>query len=581
MAGCSDRPSARDTEVQDFLRMYGDVFQRMDAAAKEAEWQAAVDGTEENIGQSIGARRAMAAFSGSRYVIENSRRFLRLKDSLTNIEFRQLDKILLNAAESPATIPDIVQARIRSEAHLGSALDSLPVCLQRSGGKCLKPLTFEEVAQKLLVSRELTERRRIWEAAHEGDLGLKKGLAEVRDLRNRVARELGYSSYFHLRIADYGVTVPQMMQLMDKMLVETEDLYRKLHLYARARLAQRYSQPMPEQIPVHWLPSLWGQSWPGLAESSDMDGELKARSREWIVRQAERFYTSIGFDELPRSYWEKSDLYALPAGSTRAKEAGASTWHIDGDKDVRTLMHVSPSFAWFEASHRELGRAYYLLACSRDDIPVVLREGASRAFYEAVGELAAIAARQEPYLRQVGLLKTGRQMDQNEWLLSQALDSAVVMLPWSAGVATHFEYDLYEGKLPVDKFNQRWWALAGRYQAIRPPSPRGEEYCDACLVEEFVKNPARDCDRALASLIAYQLHDYIARKILKQDPHDCNYYGNKQVGAWLWGALSLGATKDWRQVIREKTGEDLSSRALLDYFRPLLNYQERTNAAGR
>jgi peptidyl-dipeptidase A len=82
-------------------------------------------------------------------------------------------------------------------------------------------------------------------------------------------------------------------------------------------------------------------------------------------------------------------------------------------------------------------------------------------------------------------------------------------------------------------------------------------------------------------LIKYQLHDYIASKILKQDPHDCNYYGNKEVGKWLSEILSLGATRDWRQVIREKTGEDLSSRALLDYFRPLQEYLEKENAAKR
>ena len=43
----------------------------------------------------------------------------------------------------------------------------------------------------------------------------------------------------------------------------------------------------------------------------------------------------------------------------------------------------------------------------------------------------------------------------------------------------------------------------------------------------------------------------------------------KQKDMWLGEILSLGATRDWRQVIREKTGEDLSSRAMLDYFKAL------------
>lgn len=81
----------------------------------------------------------------------------------------------------------------------------------------------------------------------------------------------------------------------------------------------------------------------------------------------------------------------------------------------------------------------------------------------------------------------------------------------------------------------------------------------------------------MAYLIKFQLHDYIARKILKQDPHNCNYYGNKEVGRWLWSILSLGATQDWRHLIREKTGEDINSRAMLEYFKPLVQYLEKEN----
>jgi peptidyl-dipeptidase A len=575
LTGCAGGGSVQKSEVQEFLKMYDEVSQRVGTVAAEAEWQAATDVTDEHTGQRIGAQRAAAAFTGSRYVIEDSRRFLRLKDSLSDLEFRQLDKILLNAAESPATIPDVVRARIEAEARLDAVLDSFTFCLEERGGKCVKPVTAEDIDQKLLASRDLAERRRIWEVSKQDGAPLKKGLVEVRDLRNRVATELGYSSYFHLQVADYGMTVPEMMQLLDKMLVDTEPLYRQLHLYARRRLAERYRQPVPEEIPAHWLPNRWGQEWPGLAESANLDPLFKGRPPEWIVQQAEQFYTSMGFPALPRSFWTKSDLYALPPGATRKKNTHASAWHIDSDQDVRSLMNVVPNFRWFETSHHELGHIYYYLAYSNPRVPVVLREGANRAFHEAVGDLISIAARQEPYLRQIGILPADRKIDRTEWLLNEALDSAVVFLPFSAGVMSHFEHDLYEGKLPADKFNRRWWDLVERYQAIRPPAPRGEEYCDACTKTHIIDDPAQYYDYALASLIKYQLHDYIARKILKQDPHDCNYYGNKDVGKWLSEILSLGATRDWRQVIREKTGEDLSSRALLEYFRPLQEYLQK------
>ena len=42
--------------------------------------------------------------------------------------------------------------------------------------------------------------------------------------------------------------------------------------------------------------------------------------------------------------------------------------------------------------------------------------------------------------------------------------------------------------------------------------------------------------------------------------------------------MSVGATRPWRQLLRERTGEDLSSRAMLDYFRPLTGYLAKENA---
>ena len=49
------------------------------------------------------------------------------------------------------------------------------------------------------------------------------------------------------------------------------------------------------------------------------------------------------------------------------------------------------------------------------------------------------------------------------------------------------------------------------------------------------------------------------------------------MGLYLHSILELGATRDWAQVMREATGEDLSSAALLDYFNPLLIWLQEQN----
>jgi peptidyl-dipeptidase A len=39
----------------------------------------------------------------------------------------------------------------------------------------------------------------VWKASKESGMALKPGLLKLRDLRNRVAQEMGYSSFFGLR----------------------------------------------------------------------------------------------------------------------------------------------------------------------------------------------------------------------------------------------------------------------------------------------------------------------------------------------------------------------------------------------
>ena len=41
------------------------------------------------------------------------------------------------------------------------------------------------------------------------------------------------------------------------------------------------------------------------------------------------------------------------------------------------------------------------------------------------------------------------------------------------------------------------------------------------------------------------------------------------MGDFLRSILSLGATRPWRDVIKQATGEPLSTRAVIEYFRPL------------
>jgi peptidyl-dipeptidase A len=560
-----------------FLQMYDALGQKLYTAASEADWKASTDVSETHTGERIGAEQAMAAFSGSRYVIEHARSLLDQRTQLDDLTVRQLDRVLLSAAEYPGTIPEIVAARVEQEAKQSAILDGFEFCADRRGEKCVKTITPNEIDNILVESRNDAERRKIWEVSKQSGPALKPGLIELRRLRNETAKEMGYSSFFGLQVADYGMTVDEMMKMMEGFNRDLKPLYEQVHGWAKYKLAERYKQPVPKRIPAQWIGNRWAQAWPGLTESVDLDALFKDKSPQWIVEQAERFYTSLGMPELPESFWQKSDLYQLPPGATRKKNTHASAWHIDLDQDVRSLMSVEPNFRWFQTAHHELGHIYYFMAYTRPEVPLMLREGANRAFHEAVGDLIGIAAHQPAYLKEIGILDKNAKIDEVQWLLDEALDEAVVFIPFSAGTMSFWEHDLYEEDLSPDEFNKRWWDYAGRFQGIEPPSPRGEEFCDACTKTHISDDPAQYYDYAMAFVIKYQLHTYIAKNILKQDPRNCNYYGNKQIGEFLSDILRLGATRDWREVIREKTGEEISTRAMLEYFSPLMDYLKKQN----
>lgn len=575
-------------EAERFLAVYNSIYQRLYTVDAEAAWASSTDVSEAHEAARTGADQVYAAFVGAPEVIRETRSLLARKDELEPVQVLQLQKILLAAGGNPGTIPDVVNARVAAESHQSAVLDGFVFCYteRTADGACPEPKTANDIVDALTTETDVRQRLMVWNASKEIGVPLKPGLVELQKLRNQVAREMGYSSYFGLMVADYGMTVPEMMTLLDGLTTDMAPLYTQLSTWANRQLAHRYGQKLPAgPMPAHWYPNRWAQEWGGLVEGADLDPYFKGKDPKWIVQTAEAFYVSMGFAPLPESFWQKSDLYPAPLGPdgqpTRLKNAHASAWHVDINDDVRSLMSVQADSEWFFTAHHELGHIYYYKSYTRPEVPPVLREGANRGFHEGIGELISLAAGQVPYLTQLGILPKGVKINPTQAMLVDALEKTVAFIPWSAGTMSHFEYELYEKDLPADQWQARWWAMAEQYQGVAVPDKArltDPTLCDACTKTHINDDPAGYYDYAIATVIKYQLHEHIALKILKQDPHTCNYYGNKEVGAFLKSILEKGATEDWRKVLRDATGEDLSTRAMVAYFQPLQGWLEKENA---
>jgi len=237
-------------EADAFLATVTGVVWPVSTSASLADWAAATDVTPEHVAQRTGADKALAAAIGSTTVIDKTKTLLKNEKQLDEPTVRQLRKLLLAAAEAPGTIPDVVAKRVELESKQSAILDGYTFCLQPKGAACAKPITANDIDDILTKSRDLNERQRIWTVSKEIGRPLKPGLIELVKLRNQVAKEMGYHSYFALKVADYGMTVDEMMKLLDDTLATTKPIYDALHCWAKNQLAARFKRPPPRQIPA-------------------------------------------------------------------------------------------------------------------------------------------------------------------------------------------------------------------------------------------------------------------------------------------------------------------------------------------
>lgn len=575
IGGCQTHQTIQ-SDAQNFIEAYNQDYQELYYESAKAEWATntkIVEGDTTNAVRNRKANEALASFTGSTSNIKNIQEYLKQKEKLQPLQRKQLEYMLYQAANNPQTVPDLVKERIKKETEQVEKLFGFDF---KVAGKSVSTNHIDEIMRE---EGNLEKRLATWVASKEVGKGLKEGLVDLQRLRNETVQALDYPDYFTYQVSEYGMGTEEMIALNEQLIQEIWPLYRELHTYARYELAKKYGvKNVPDMLPAHWLPNRWGQDWNAMnkVKGMDLDGILKNKSKEWLMKQGEAFYISLGFTELPEIFWSESSLYPLPADVGYKKNNHASAWHMDLDKDVRSLMSVIPNRDWYETVHHELGHIYYYITYTNQDVPLLLRRGGNRGFHEAIGSLMGLAAMQKPFLAHLKLLPARSQTDETQALLKEALNY-IVFLPWSSGVMTRFEYELYARNLPADQFNSKWWELKKRYQGIIPPTPRGEEYCDAASKTHINDDAAQYYDYALSYVLLFQFHDFISEKILKQDPHATNYYGEKHVGDFLKKVMHPGASRDWRELLRENIGEDLSAQAMLDYFQPLMKYLKKVN----
>jgi peptidyl-dipeptidase A len=405
---------------------------------------------------------------------------------------------------------------------------------------------------------------------------------------NAGARHMGFADAGAMWRAGYDMPPDSFVAVVDKLWQEVRPLYVQLHAYVRRRLVERYGAtlvPPNGMLPVHLLGNMWGQDWsniadialpavaPGVGGSVDLTAILKARNTTPVdmFRMGERFYTSLGFDSLPATFWERS-LFVRPRD--RDVVCHASAWYIDDLSDLRVKMCTEPTEDAFHTIHHELGHDFYFRSYKNQ--PFLYQNGANDGFHEAIGDAIALSITPR-YLVQIGLLDSvPAPAGDTLQLLRRALDH-VAFLPFGITI-DKWRWEVFAGKVTPADYTKRWWELRGLYGGVMPPSARAATDFDPGA-KYHVPGNVPYMRYFLAQVLEFQFYRSLCHAASYTGPlYRCSYYGSKEAGGRLAAMLQLGASRPWPDALQALTGQrEMDATALLDYFEPLMVWLEREN----
>jgi peptidyl-dipeptidase A len=281
----------------------------------------------------------------------------------------------------------------------------------------------------------------------------------------------------------------------------------------------------------------------------------------------------MGFKELPETFWERS-LITKPAD--RDVQCHASAWNLDNLEDVRIKMCTEVTGDDFQTVHHELGHNFYQRAYK--DQPIFYKDGANDGFHEAIGDMIGLSITPE-YLVDIGLLDKADVPgeDADIALLMQTAMDKVAFLPFGL-LVDKWRWQVFDGTLSPDQYNDGWWALRTQYQGIRPPSNRPSDAFDAGAKYHIPGNTPY-MRYFLAHILQFQFHKAACDQAGFEGPlHQCSVYGNEEVGKRFNAMMEMGSSQPWPDALEAFTGtRDMDGSAILEYYAPLMSYLETQN----
>ncbi|MEO5897053.1 MAG: M2 family metallopeptidase [Vicinamibacterales bacterium] len=514
------------------------------------------------------------------------------KVQVSPAERRQLyllrNSLTMSAPPDPRESGELTRLVASMESAYGSGKFCPGAAIKQAAGAAppaKECLDIEKISEILADSRDQKQLQQIWEGWHTISVPMRKDYARFVELSNKGARVLGFKDTGAMWRGKYDMPADDFARELDRQWEQLRPLYLALHTYVRTRLREKYGAAVPENgpIPAHLLGNLWQQDWSNIydlvapagdKQAYSLTDNLKSRKVDplGMVRIGERFFISLGFEPLPKTFFERS-LFVKPRD--REVVCHASAWDVDSADDLRIKMCIDVNAEDFTTIHHELGHNFYQRAYKT--LPVLFRDSANDGFHEALGDTLALSVTPE-YLVKINMLDKAPDASADTGLLLRAALERLAFLPFGL-LVDQWRWQVFSGAITPENYNKAWWNLKLKYQGVAPPSPRGEVFFDPGAKYHVPANTPYT-RYFLAQVLQFQFHRALAKTAGCTAPlHRCSISGNAEAGKRLKAMMEMGASKPWPDALEALTGQrQIDAGAMAEYFAPLKTWLDQQNA---
>ena len=586
-------PSPTEDDARKFIAQVDKDLHRLYAASGHANWAYETNITDDTEALATQAEDLLAEYLPK--AIAASKKFdgMKLPEDVARQILLLRQSPVVPAPSDAAERGELttIETSLRGEYGKGQYCPPATSALGKAskGGKGAKCLHIDEIAKTLRTSRTWDELVEAWNGWHSIGAPMKDKYARYVELGNKGAKEIGYNDVGELWRDTFDMKPQDFEADVERLWSEVKPMYDELHCYVRGRLRAKYGKDkVPEHapIPTQILGDLWAQEWghvydlvePFKGEPS-LDVDKKLREKKYdaakMVKLGESFFTSLGFDALPDTFWKRSQL-------TRPRDreviCHASAWDVTFAGDLRVKMCIEPTEQDLITIHHELGHVFYYQRYFK--LPVLFQSGANDGFHEGIGDTLALSVT-PAYLKGLGLLDATRGTPTSDHgrintMMKSALEK-VAFLPFGL-LIDKWRWDVFSGKIPKDAYNRAWWDMKKKYQGVAPPEARTEADFDPGA-KFHVPGSTPYIRYFLARIYQFQFHRALCKAAKQTGPLDtCSIYGNKEAGQKLIAMLAMGKSKPWPEAMAALGAESKGdASAMLEYYAPLRTWLREQN----